>query len=524
MATRRRPDPQTIYKAACCTDAFTATVLSLLEQARRVSFDGTFGSLHESFPQILEHNPNFAAHDSKDLNLGDLLSHCTGLAAVPFALRGVNGSVFVQHEDILHIFANLPSVSARPSEWRRTEWSYAVVACLIDIVSHLPWTKAVDDILGRLGLMRTYTNRTVDDNYARTYKASSEKAENEIDQEPIVEVEDSCGWSGAVRTCVTDMLRWCRLLITASHPKHSIKMAHPSREIHPVSIYEPRTLTKERILRALWTIQQPDRPLVEGSSQMYATGLYTFTLHTTKINTVSNSNIIPYYRMGKKSTPRKVIGHTGDIGSFTSAYWVFPETESAVVVLTNANSANGDPSNIVAQVLIQALFELQPPIDYVQKSAEIISNAKLQWETTVAEWTSHRKPGPKPKHPNAYIGEYTNSKLRMSLHFVYQSPSEPGHPEEERLIFWINGINEQKFSLYHYHEDSWTFLPSSREECLRLGYGIYIPCWWSFVLTFGPEDSGHCHWVRWRLDPDPRVTAHLFSRVGGGGGGHAATW
>lgn len=36
--------------------------------------------------------------------------------------------------------------------------------------------------------------------------------------------------------------------------------------------------------------------------------------------------------LGADSSPKKVIGHTGDLGSFISAYWVFPETESAVVV------------------------------------------------------------------------------------------------------------------------------------------------------------------------------------------------
>jgi len=91
-ASHRRPDPQTIYRAGCCTNAFTATILSLLEQARRISFDGTFGSLSESFPEILDYNPNFADIFMDKIHLGDVLSHHTGLAAVPLAIRGINGN------------------------------------------------------------------------------------------------------------------------------------------------------------------------------------------------------------------------------------------------------------------------------------------------------------------------------------------------------------------------------------------------------------------------------------------------
>jgi len=486
----------------------------LLEQARRVSFDGTFGSLSESFPEILEHNPEFAKNPIDQIYLGDVLSHCTGLAAAPFAIRGVNGSMFAQHKDILHIFANLPSVSALRSEWKYTEWSYVVVAYLIDQISHLPWTEALDDILGRLGLMRTYTNRIADDNYARAYIMSSESPANESYQLPLVEIEDSFEWSGSMRTCVADMLRWCRLLIKASQQNNFDGGDSLSRAIHPVSIYDPETLTKERVLKALWAIQQSDTLLEHNSEQQYATGLYAFILPTSRINTVTNDlDVTRSYVMGANSAPRKVIGHAGDLGSFTSAYWVFPQTESAVVVLTNANSGNGDPSNIVAQVLIQALFELQPAIDYTEVAAQVALNSKLQWESTFSEWKSHRIPGTKPNHANAYIGDYKNANLRMTLCVKHNPPSQPHHPEEGQMMFRINGIREQTFELYHYHRDSWTFMPSSRDECLRLGLGIYIPCWQSFILEFGPYDSGQSRWVRWRLDPDPRVTPHVFSRV-----------
>ena len=94
--------------------------------------------------------------------------------------------------------------------------------------------------------------------------------------------------------------------------------------------------------------------------------------------------------LGADSSPKKVIGHTGDLGSFISAYWVFPETESAVVVLTNSSSADGDSSNLIAQVLIQALFDLQPATDLVKVASEAVTEAKARWDQAVDAWTENR--------------------------------------------------------------------------------------------------------------------------------------
>lgn len=519
-ASHRRPDPQTIYRVGCCANAFTATVLCLLEEARRVNFDGAFGDLSESFPEILNHNPNFTDKFVDEVHLEDVLSHRTGLAAVPYAIRGVNGSIFAPHKDILHIFANLPFTGGLGVEFNYSEWSYAVVAYLIDKLSHLPWAEAVDDILGRLGLIRTYTTRIIDDNYARAYIPSGGTRTDQSYQLPLVEVEDEFEWSGSVRTCVTDMLRWCRLLIKASQHVDVNGIGSYSKEIHPVSMYGPETLTRERILRALWTIQQPDTSLDYDSTQMYCKGLYAFTSPIERISLLNKDlDITRLNSMGMRqdSSPKKVIGHTGDLGSFTSTYLVFPETESAVVVLTNANSANGNPSTIVAQVLTEALFELQPALDYRGIAKQLFENAISQWKYTVNEWESHRIPRTTPNHPNAYVGDFTNADLRMTLSFRYKPSSQTHAQENSKMMFRINGIREQTFEVHHYHNNSWTFMPPSRDrnECLRLGLGIYIPCWQSFILDFGPFDSGHCHWVEWRLDPDPRVSAHTFIRVDG---------
>ena len=90
------------------------------------------------------------------------------------------------------------------------------------------------------------------------------------------------------------------------------------------------------------------------------------------------------YILGAESPPRKAIGHTGDLGYLLhNRVLDLPEIESAVVVLTNSSSVDGDPSNMVAQVLTQALFDLQPPIDLVKVASKVVMKAKASWNRVV---------------------------------------------------------------------------------------------------------------------------------------------
>lgn len=122
------------------------------------------------------------------------------------------------------------------------------------------------------------------------------------------------------------------------------------------------------------------------------------------------------YTLGAYSSPMVVVGHTGDPGSFTNAYWTFPETESAIIVMTNASSTYGDPSNFVAQILMQALFEMQPATDYEKLASGVVAMVKAKWQEVLAAWTVKRVLGTKSRELTAYVGTYTSTDLRTPLH------------------------------------------------------------------------------------------------------------
>ncbi|KAL4772505.1 hypothetical protein BDW60DRAFT_207128 [Aspergillus nidulans var. acristatus] len=151
------------------------------------------------------------------------------------------------------------------------------------------------------------------------------------------------------------------------------------------------------LLRALKAAHTPHFPLATDPKQAYALGLFTFQLLTTEMNVVTNTDvIITPYRIGAHSPSMTVVGHTGELGGFLSAYWTFHDEDSAVVML----------------------FELQLQVDFLGVATEIVTNVRARWDTLVHEWTAHRIQSTDPSDSKTYAGTYTNTGLAMTLEVV----------------------------------------------------------------------------------------------------------
>jgi hypothetical protein len=71
------------------------------------------------------------------------------------------------------------------------------------------------------------------------------------------------------------------------------------------------------------------------------------------------------YIIGRNSGRRLVDGHNGVNDGPTASLYTFPETRSAVVVLTNACDV-GDASDTTSQILVKR-FDLKPRIDLLPR-------------------------------------------------------------------------------------------------------------------------------------------------------------
>lgn len=518
---------------ASCTKGFTGTAIGVLADQGKISLDEKVTRYIPSFHTLA--SPSV----SQQMTVKDLLSHCSGLSPLPYEVIGKNGSVFARREDVVQICNHLPREADFRSEWKYNNWMFALAGVLIQQVCQKTFGQLVQqEVFEPLGMTRTACkNPGPDDNYARPYLAFSDGTTQLMD---LPSLSDAWAFdaSGSVRSSVSDMLVWAEALMTAwrtssnyqddgHHHYHHLKEVptpHPFAWLAScLKPRQPRTSLSleyqnqmideklpnhcalpQHLVHALKAAQTPHFPLATDPRQAYALGLFTFQLPTTEMNVVTNTDVITTpYCIGERSPPMAVVGHTGELGGFLSAYWTFPEEDSAVVVLCNSFQLNGDPTNIVAQLLAQTLFDLQPKVDFLAVAREVVTNAKARWDTVVHEWTSHRIQGTVPSDLKTYEGAYINTGLAMTLE-VGAFGSSPA------LRLRINGNEEQTFDLHHYHHDTWTFLPSTRDECFRQGYSAYLYSWQAFLIEFTGMKDGHFQSVHWKLDMDPKVEKQSF--------------
>ncbi|EEU36090.1 uncharacterized protein NECHADRAFT_53115, partial [Fusarium vanettenii 77-13-4] len=491
LETELVPDSSTVYSIGSCTKGFTGTALSLLAQRGTVDLGDTVSSKIPGLETV--NNPKVA----EKMTIRDMLSHCAGLSSMPFEVLGRDGHVLAEYKDIVHIFNHLPQAAPFKSEWTYNNWLFALAGTLIVQESGSSYGKFIQrEILKKIGMKRTFTSAPVDQNHALPYLVFEDENKAPMPVN-LPHLDDGVAFdsSGAVRSCVDDLLLWSRALMEA----------HPSR-CHDKSL---ETLQDPGCFSA--AAQKPHFPLSGGRdrNQQYALGLFNLQLPTTEMNLVTNPDVNSRdYSIGKDSgAPRPVIGHTGELGGFLSAYWTFPEDDCAIVVLTNSFQINGDPTNIIAQLLTQTVFNMKPWVDFMEVAQNVVDNAKSRWDTVVEQLGLHRVPGTSPKSLDAYVGQYENQGLAMRLNVSLSGD------ESYPLHLCINGLEGQVFELYHYHTDSWTFVRGTRDECIEKGYAMYLLSWESWIIEFDVLESGQFLEVKWRLDTDERLEPQVFLRT-----------
>ena len=197
--------------------------------------------------------------------------------------------------------------------------------------------------------------------------------------------------------------------------------------------------------------------------------------------------------------PRLAIAHWGEFNGFLTALYTFPTTRSDVVVMANSSPRRGDPADLVAQLLTQELFNMQHRINFEDYATKVAAASRQLWPALVQEWVSNRAQNTKHASIDEYEGGFRNTAYGLTIH-VYRLPpdvTDPEHPEE-LLGFNVNSITRQSAKLRHYHHDTWTFLPYSRDDALRKGMEgfLRLPL---LLLSFVRDESGGIDGLDWDL-------------------------
>ncbi len=488
-----KPDLDTVYLVASCTKAFTTAACGILVDEGKLSWTEPVQTYIPAFKT--KHDPEIG----KRATLVDLCSHGTGLAPVDHLVAGFFDEFFHDDRDEVSIAASLPVAYDFRSRFLYNNNILGVVSHVIKQASgRSSGTFLRERIFKPLGLLRTSTSNRetpTDGNVATGYSVLDDGSLFTWDQSALEDGQPQ-GTAGYVRSTVRDMLTWAKAVMEAE------KDDGPSSFNRQVNGNGHEAI--EQVLRQMAYIRTTKRPMIDEKSPLensYALGWFRHMLPSSWLGSIGpNFGLFAEPPLINASgCPRLTIAHWGEFNGFLTAFYTFPGTESAVVVMANCSPGRGDPTDLIAQHLVQNLFDMQPQVDFQQAAHEAASTAKLMWPALVEEFVSKRVQNTKHRPLKDYVGIYQSTDYKLTIE-IYELPkAKVGKgPIPELLGFKINSLPRQAAKLRHYHYDSWTFIPDSRDDAVRKGMEGFLQLS-LLIMNFVVNDTNELQWLEWDL-------------------------
>ena len=192
--------------------------------------------------------------------------------------------------------------------------------------------------------------------------------------------------------------------------------------------------------------------------------------------------------VGKGAPPQLVFYHQGSLPGALAAVLLLPDTESAIVVLTNTLGLNDTP-DWVAQLVLEEMLEVPNKNDYVAAARSSVAENAKWYPDTSEELSRNRKTDTSPRKLENYTGTYWDAihvvKIEVSL-------------EDGKLYWALQGLRSEKFSLEHYEDDTFTWLQPRNELAKRGRWVDQGAEFWK--LRFEVDNDGQAEKVFWVHD------------------------
>ena len=194
--------------------------------------------------------------------------------------------------------------------------------------------------------------------------------------------------------------------------------------------------------------------------------------------------------LGTSSPHILSLSHSGNVPGFTTSFYLFPDQQSAIVVLGNAISL-GDTPDMIAQQLTQNVLDLKPTVDLVAAAHHCTVEYVNWFQAMRQRWKDEQELGTPSIVSEELVGVYTLLDIGYEI-FVEKD-------EDGKLWILLNNIESQRFKLEHYHYNVFSYLPDTYDEYLSR----CLISWWElkmFFLTFKQDTDGHVVAVEWAVD------------------------
>jgi len=361
--------PETLFRIASNTKAFTSAALAILVDEKRIRWDDP----------VVQHLPAFQMYDpyvTREMTIRDLLTHRSGLGLGAGDLMFFPSSDIPSEEIVKRLRYLKPATSFRTT-YAYDNLLYLVAGSIIPAVTGQSWADFLKSrVFGPLNMTQTFTETgalKTGKNVATPHNKLSGKLEA-LPQENV----DNNAPAGAMVSCVADLAKWLAVQLNGG------------------AIEGERRLFSAAQSRAMWsgvTILPIEEPAAGA--------------HPAFVETKPNFN---EYGLGwglRDYRGKKLVGHTGMLAGFVSRTAMIPDLKLGVVVLTN-QEMTGAFSAIVNTVLDHYLGA--PQTDWIAAFLARDRKEKTDAEEAIRKSSGKRKEGTKPSLPVAsYAGRYRDS-------------------------------------------------------------------------------------------------------------------
>ncbi|KAI5457325.1 beta-lactamase/transpeptidase-like protein [Mariannaea sp. PMI_226] len=462
-------DSNTMYLLCSLSKGFTACCCGILVEEGKLSWT-------EPLKTYIPFRNHVDPVIGERATVQDALSHNTGLAHLDLTWLGVECDYVADIKDLLDIVSHLPPIHDLRSGYHYNNYMFAVAGKLIEKQAGRPWYEFLKErILEPLDMRRTRTNRAAlpDQNCAEPHVVFDDYSLHQ--QKPVdVAADDTLmGSAGGVWSCVSDMMKWAKALLDAMHNESS----SPLKQVSTI-VSHKTNITKSSI-----------------GENTYGLGFARATIPSTELGMISLNGPQREHVIGQASQPRLILYHNGGQSGYLTAIYIFPETESAIVVLGNSYGL-GDGTDWSAQAITQAMFDLQPQVDFAEASRDRAKVEYERYDRLVTEFEFYRQEAEKKEGSPAvdlgdYVGRFENPGLKMTLD-IKQDDSGV-------LRMIVNDVASQHHDLRYFAGNKLGFLPASREELILREFIDWFQ-WDQFVLDFErEEESGAVVSVAWAM-------------------------
>jgi CubicO group peptidase (beta-lactamase class C family) len=476
LADKTPVTSDTIFHIASMTKSFTAACLNRLRVEGKLKFDDTIQSI---LPEARSRDPVVAQFGT----VADLLGHRTGLQRANSVWLGAEGELLFELEQTTTVFNQLRSVQSLRSKFMYHNICFAMLGEIITKLTGQPYHEYLkQNILDPLEMTRSIATKVdgLPENTSLAYSALADATPFQVPL-PSSSASGAMGAAGGLMSTANDLSKYYKALM-----KCWTAQANPSKG---ASNRADNCLLFNDIFWLFTPLQIMDVPTIREKS--YAGGWVRSQLPGKVGDIGTNKGFVdemPILADGIDS--RLAFWHQGSLVGDTSFVMLLPETESAVVVLTNSMALN-DAADWIGQLLVEKLLASPKRNDYAQLASLSAKRAIEKYEKLTNELEAGKDLSKLPKDLGKYAGSYVGvgGVLLIDIAVV-----------EDSLQLRLQGRKSQTFRLHHYRDDVFSWFLTFDDQIKRGLFPVYRPEY--YLISFKSEQETGFKVLNWAHDGD----------------------